>query len=253
MADSQNSSTREQCLYMAKVAELAERYNEMMNYMNKLVRASVYPTSELTSEERRLLSTAYYRVISMHRSAWRKMRSLEQNNDGNTNDDLVLVQEYRARIEADISEICDGILKLLDETLIPSASSSESKVFYFITKGDHERYLAEIKGDDERREAAEKAMQSYQTAEQIALADLPPKHPRRLGVALNFAVFHSEILKACESGCSKARLAYAAAHSDETQLPEELQEESAAIMQRLRNNITFWDAQRTLEDYAVHI
>ncbi|KAL4016631.1 hypothetical protein IC575_024283 [Cucumis melo] len=48
-----------------------------------------------------------------------------------------------------------SILQLLDSNLIPSASASESKVFYLKMKGDYHRYLAEFKVGDERKAAAE--------------------------------------------------------------------------------------------------
>jgi 14-3-3 protein epsilon len=59
----------------------------------------------------------------------------------------------------------------LDSNLIPSASSSESKVFYYKMKGDYHRYLAEFKIADERKSAAEDTMLSYKAA-QVSLSFL---------------------------------------------------------------------------------
>ena len=47
-------------------------------------------------------------------------------------------------MEKELSEICSSILQLLDDHLIPTASSGESKVFYLKMKGDYHRYLAEF-------------------------------------------------------------------------------------------------------------
>ncbi|KAL5703441.1 hypothetical protein ACHQM5_028531 [Ranunculus cassubicifolius] len=56
-------------------------------------------------------------------------------------------------------------LKLLDAHLVPSATSSESKVFYLKMKGDYHRYMAEFKVGAERKEAAEDTMLAYKAAQ----------------------------------------------------------------------------------------
>ncbi|GAB4832256.1 hypothetical protein Ancab_006271 [Ancistrocladus abbreviatus] len=109
-------------------------------------------------------------------------------------DHVATIKEYRGKIEAELSKICDGTLGLLESHLIPSASSAESKVFYLKMKGDYHRYLEEFKTGAERKEAAENTVMAYKSAQDIALAELAPTHPIRLGLALNFPVFCCEIL-----------------------------------------------------------
>ncbi|PIN15381.1 Multifunctional chaperone (14-3-3 family) [Handroanthus impetiginosus] len=231
--------TREQYLYMAKLAEQAERYEEMVQFMDNLVVGSA--GSELTVEERNLLSVAYKNVIGSLRAAWRIVSSIEQKEEGRKNDEHVaLVKDYRSKVEAELSQVCAGILKLLSDTLIPSAASSESKVFYLKMKGDYHRYLAEFKVGNERKEAAEDTMLSYKAAQDIALADLPPTHPIRLGLALNFSVFYYEILNASEKACSMAKQAFEEAIAELDTLGEESYKDSTLIMQLLRDNLTLW-------------
>ena len=158
--------TREQYVYLAKLAEQAERYEEMAKCMDKLVLTSSSSGSELTVEERNLLSVAYKNVIGSLRAAWRIVSSIEQKEEGRKNDDhVLLVKDYRTKIESELSDICGCILKLLDSNLIPSASASESKVFYLKMKGDYHRYLAEFKSADERKSAAEETMLAYKAAQ----------------------------------------------------------------------------------------
>lgn len=70
-----------------------------------------------------------------------------------------------AQVEKELSEICQSILELLDGHLIPSASTSESKVFYLKMKGDYHRYLAEFKTGHDRKEAAEHTLLAYKAAQ----------------------------------------------------------------------------------------
>uniref|UniRef100_A0A2P2L123 Uncharacterized protein MANES_18G060900 n=1 Tax=Rhizophora mucronata TaxID=61149 RepID=A0A2P2L123_RHIMU len=197
--------SRDQYVYLAKLAEQAERYEEMVQFMQKLVLGST-PAGELTVEERNLLSVAYKNVIGSLRAAWRIVSSIEQKEEGRKNEEHVaLVKAYRSKVEIELSEVCASILKLLDSNLIPSAVASESKVFYLKMKGDYHRYLAEFKVGDEKKAAAEDTMLAYKAAQDIALTDLAPTHPIRLGLALNFSVFYYEILNQSDKACSMAK------------------------------------------------
>ncbi|CAK9148993.1 unnamed protein product [Ilex paraguariensis] len=242
--------TRDQYVYMAKLAEQAERYEEMVKFMEKLVIGST-PAAELTVEERNLLSVAYKNVIGSLRAAWRIVSSIEQKEESRKNEDhVVLVKDYRSKVESELSEVCAGILKLLDSNLVPSAASSESKVFYLKMKGDYHRYMAEFKVGDERKQAAEDTMNAYKDAQEIAMADLAPTHPIRLGLALNFSVYYYEILNSSDKACSMAKQAFEEAIAELDTLGEESYKDSTLIMQLLRDNLTLWtsDAQDQVDE-----
>ncbi|KAK9109093.1 hypothetical protein Sjap_017153 [Stephania japonica] len=242
--------TREQLLYLAKLAEQAERYEEMASFMETLVHASS-SSDELSVEERNLLSVAYKNAIGSLRAAWRIVSSIEQKEENRKNEDhVVLVKNYRSKVETELSEVCGRILKLLNENLVPAASSSESKVFYLKMKGDYYRYLAEFKVGSERREAAEDTMAAYKAAQDIAFADLAPTHPIRLGLALNLSVFYYEILNSVEKACGMAKQAFEEAIAELDTLGEESYKDSTLIMQLLRDNLTLWtsDMQDQLDE-----
>ncbi|KAJ6947615.1 hypothetical protein NC651_002096 [Populus alba x Populus x berolinensis] len=203
---SPTESSREENVYMAKLAEQAERYEEMVEFMEKV--AKTIDNEELTMEERNLLSVAYKNVIGARRASWRIISSIEQKEESRGNEDHVtIIKEYRGKIEAELCKICDGILSLLETHLVPSASAAESKVFYLKMKGDYHRYLAEFKTGAERKEAAESTLLSYKSAQDIALSELAPTHPIRLGLALNFSVYY-EILNSPDRACSLAKQAH---------------------------------------------
>ncbi|KAK7304315.1 hypothetical protein VNO77_45183 [Canavalia gladiata] len=237
-------SSREENVYMAKLAEQAERYEEMVEFMEKVVKA--VDVEELTVEERNLLSVAYKNVIGARRASWRIISSIEQKEESRGNEEHVgVIKEYRAKIEAELSKICDGILSLLESHLVPAASSYESKVFYLKMKGDYHRYLAEFKTGAERKEAAESTLLAYKSAQDIALADLPPTHPIRLGLALNFSVFYYEILNSPDRACNLAKQAFDEAIAELDTLGEESYKDSTLIMQLLRDNLTLWTSDIT--------
>ncbi|KAL4013912.1 hypothetical protein IC575_026097 [Cucumis melo] len=117
------------------------------------------PGSELSVEERNLISVAYKNVIGSLRAAWRIVSSIEKNEESRKNEEhVVLVKDYRSKVESELSDVCASILQLLDSNLIPSASASESKVFYLKMKGDYNRYLAEFKDITKARKIPKRAL-----------------------------------------------------------------------------------------------
>lgn len=78
-------------------------------------------------------------------------------------------------------------------------------VFPYSRKGDYHRYLAEFATGNNRKEAAENSLVAYKTATDLAMLELPPTHPIRLGLALNFSVFYYEILNSPDRACGLAK------------------------------------------------
>ena len=209
----------------------------MVDHMKKVAKLS----SELSVEERNLLSVAYKNIIGIRRASWRIVSSIEAKEESKGSEDHVAkIRVYRSKIEEEMTDICNDILKLLDETLISSASAGESKVFYYKMKGDYFRYLAEFVTGDKRKDVADKSLAAYQDATDIANTDLPPTHPIRLGLALNFSVFYYEIFNAPEKACQLAKQAFDDAIAELDALPEDSYKDSTLIMQLLRDNLTLW-------------
>ncbi|KAB5529861.1 hypothetical protein DKX38_019942 [Salix brachista] len=97
---------------------------------------------ELAMEERNLLSMAYKNMIGARRASWRIISSIEQKEGSRGNEDHVsVIRDYRAKIETELSSICDGILKVLDSGVIPVAKAGDSKRFYLKMKGDYHRFI----------------------------------------------------------------------------------------------------------------
>ena len=88
---------------------------------------------------------------------------------------------------------------------------------------------------------------AYKTASDVALADLAPTHPIRLGLALNFSVFYYEILNSPDRACQLAKSAFDDAIAELDSLSEESYRDSTLIMQLLRDNLTLWTSDMQSE------
>lgn len=83
-------------------------------------------------EERNLLSVAYKNVIGTRRASWRIVSSIEQKEETKGHEAQVgKIKEYKNKIEKELYDICNDVLKLLNENLVPFADADEAKVFYY--------------------------------------------------------------------------------------------------------------------------
>merc|ERR1712118_445379 len=225
------ASEKEKNVYLSKLAEQAERYDEMAEYM-KLVAET---REELSVEERNLLSVAYKNAVGSRRASWRIVSSVEQKETSKNNaENVTLCGSYRTKVEGELNKICGEILKLLKECLIPSSTSGESKVFYYKMQGDYYRYIAEYTQGDAKTGAAENARVAYDEAMKVAQAELLVTHPIRLGLALNFP----------DEACKMARTAFEDAIAELDNVSEDSYKDSTLIMQLLRDNLTLWTSDQ---------
>lgn len=240
---SSNISGREDLVHIAKLAEQAERYDDMATAMKAVTEKG----QELGNEERNLLSVAYKNVVGARRSSWRVISSIESKTEGSERKQS-MAKEYRQKIESELQKICKEVLSLLDDFLIKNAPNSESKVFYYKMKGDYFRYLAEVATGDERKNVVDSSEGAYKSATDHAETELATTHPIRLGLALNYSVFFYEIKNDPERACQLAKKAFDNAIADLDDLAEESYKDSTLIMQLLRDNLTLWTSEQGGED-----
>jgi len=109
----------------------------------------------------------------------------------------------------------------------------------------------------QRQESADKSLEAYQAATEVAATELAPTHPIRLGLALNFSVFYYEILNSPDKACQMAKTSFDEAiagqyirnqrdplwrsdadnRTELDTLSEESYKDSTLIMQLLRDNL----------------
>nr|XP_048310123.1 LOW QUALITY PROTEIN: protein mono-ADP-ribosyltransferase PARP14-like [Myodes glareolus] len=221
----------------AKLAEQAQRYEDMAICMKMVTEQG----TELSMEERNLLSVACKNVVGYRRSSWRVISSIEKKIDQKTHTSdkkLKLIKDYREKVESEVRYICTKVLELLDKYLIANATNPESKAFYLKMKGDYFRYLAEVACGSDQKQMIDNSQRAYQEALDISKKEMKPTHPICLGLTLNFSVFYYEILNNPKLACTLAKTAFDEAIAELDTLKEDSYKDSTHIMQLLRNNLT---------------
>lgn len=139
------ANSREECVYLAKVAESAERYDgevfylfyvqqshdssDMLEYVKGII---AYAKAHLSVEERSLLSVAYKNITGALRHSWRAITTIEEiENRKATRKEVLLMQKQRAGIERELVHACEDVLNLVTSTLIPAAAPGDETVFYY--------------------------------------------------------------------------------------------------------------------------
>ena len=108
------SLSREELIYMAKISEQTERFEDMLDNMKQVVKTQ----QELSVEERNLLSVAYKNSVGSRRTAWRAISSIEQKEESKGSKYIQLLKDYKKKIETELNSFCNDILELLDQHLI---------------------------------------------------------------------------------------------------------------------------------------
>lgn len=114
------AENKEELVQRAKLAEQAERYDDMAQSMKKVTELG----AELSNEERNLLSVlnfswlslnfvifkvAYKNVVGARRSSWRVISSIEQKTEGSEKKQQ-MAKEYREKVERELRDICHDVL-----------------------------------------------------------------------------------------------------------------------------------------------
>lgn len=254
-----------EALYMAKIAEAAERYEDMTAYMMRSV--ADLSGNDLSVEQRNLISVGYKNLMAARRTAWR----VTDTQCATEKDDEVKkkAEAYKEQIASELKDLVTEVKNKVVDKFVSgplAATDAEVLVFFHKMEGDYNRYGAEITQDDEKKAFAAKAKDAYQQATNLCTVkvfdgtnsaktkgiplptsgdknedQLPPTNPIRLGLALNYSVFMYEILEKREEASSVAKEAFDAAINKLDEVDEEQYRDSTLIMQLLKDNLSLWN------------
>ena len=111
-------------------------------------------------------------------------------------------------------------------------------------KGDYNRYIAESVEGDLKDKVGKDALAAYQEASDNA-KDLPVLNPISLGLALNFSVFHYEVMNDHETAIKVASDAYDKASKELPNIDEDAEEnrDAVSIINLLKENLDMWKSE----------
>ncbi|KAJ7851930.1 14-3-3 domain-containing protein, partial [Mycena olivaceomarginata] len=100
----------------------------------------------------------------------------------------------------------------------------------------------------ERRDYTEQAFESYMMASHLAAnhPEMPPTHPTRLALAINFSVFYHDILQNHDAALEHSCQAFNDGVKHLDWLTEETCTESILLLQILKDNSTIWSLTKNV-------
>lgn len=219
-------------VFMARVAEQAERFDDMVDFLVPVLESK---GANVSSDERNLLSVAFKSLISSKRAAVRTITAIEQNPKYSKFGDAL--QAYKRKIEGMLYDDCDKIIRIVREKVLSQAADGEPKAFFIRMVGNYYRYIAETADGARLEQAKNEALKAYSEAQQISL---PACNPIKLGLALNFSVFYYEVMKDQKKACVLADESLQAALEKIDELDEETFRDAKSIIELLKENLTLW-------------
>ena len=183
-------------IFLARVAEQCERFDDMVDYLSKVLQEK---GAEVNADERNLLSVAFKNLISSKRQACRTIVAIEQNPKYASYSGALAT--YKTSIENQLVADCERVIDIINTHVLNQSAQGEAKAFFVKMVGDYYRYISENAKDAKLEEVKQAALRAYNEANGIELAAC---NPIKLGLALNFSVFHYEVMKNHADACSLA-------------------------------------------------
>jgi len=137
---------------------------------------------------------------------------------------------------------------MIEEKVLKKTCEGEPKAFFVKMVGDYYRYISENAKDGLLEEVKQKALEAYQQANEITL---PPCNPIKLGLALNFSVFHYEVMKNHKAACELADQALQDALEKIDELQEDDFRDAKSIIELLKENLTLWKEEEEGDDNQI--
>ena len=245
----------EKNFYLAKITNQCSHYEKTRKFMKEIEKAK---KEDLTPEERTLLFSSLKNCVSTRLTSYRSILNLvtqEQQSSQSTNTPQLLI--LLKIFDKELKELCKEALETLD-SLLKKDPNDESKVFYFKTKGEYHRYIAECKSDSQiednkRRRSVnkpsetkqtelEKAEECYKNANELA-TKLACTNPIKLALDLSYSEFYYEIKKDTKEALRIAKESFNVAVQLLEKVEDGINNDSIKVLHLIKDNIDKWEKE----------
>lgn len=222
-------------VFMARVADQAERYEDMIDFLVQIIENK---DTELTSDERNLLSVGFKNYISSWRTAWRTIEAIEKS--GKYSQYANECAKYKLRVIKELETKWKKVICIINDKILPKSHEIEARAFYLKMIGDYYRYIAENSRGDSLIEASEKAIEYYIQAEAVA-RDMKPYHVTKLSLVLNLSVFYYEVKGDIHRAAALGKEALHNAKLQIESMNSEDAKDALSIVALLKENLNLWE------------
>jgi len=160
-------------MFLARVAEQAERYEDMVEFLTPLLQKR----DHFSPEERNLLSVTFKNLVTPKRNTWRTIQAVEQQNMIQGMEGL---EKYKQVIEERLQGDCLKVVELVSSHVVPkvekkwkddsSSFAIEERAFFHKMVGDYYRYACETiagKKSDSANKLRKGALNGYKKAQEV--------------------------------------------------------------------------------------
>ena len=114
-------SSTEENIFLARVAEQAERFEDMVDFLGKVLDEK---HGDVSADERNLLSVAFKNLISGKRAACRTIAAIEQNPKYSKFSEALA--SYKGEIETQLTKDCETVIAMINEKVLNAECQPEA-------------------------------------------------------------------------------------------------------------------------------
>jgi 14-3-3 protein epsilon len=152
----------------------------------------------------------------------------------------IVSQELMTNLFKKLELLCQDVLAVLDQQLIPGNPDPEAKVGFMRLQADLYRYAFEFAGPERRGLYAARSLSIYDEALKMATTQLPTHSLARLCVVINRAIFLAEYCPRIPEAIAFAEGELVHLNTAAVEVNEEVYQGAMALGAQLGNRVAQW-------------